>query len=307
MKRLLFVLANGFILFFYSEPLFWSRPRPEDTLLDWFWTWLAYSLLAFVFLTAVRYFRVNSLPALFIAGGLFGWLAEGVIVQTMYDNFPWQLSWTGLAWHALISVLFGWHYLPRAFRNGQTARTALIAALAGLAWGFWAVNWWVEEPARVAAPLEFGLYALAFVSCLVGAYWLREKLAAHAAMPRWTIGTILALFALYFVFVAVPAQPLALIVFPPALLLVLLTLRRHRQGAPESSLLDQPERGELLQVLPVLLMPLAAVAVYSLFYFLDWRIQSNWVVALVTTPAGAIAFTWSVVAIWRRKIPEKIN
>jgi hypothetical protein len=307
MRRLLFVLANGFILFFYSEPLFWSRPRPEDSLLDWFWTWLAYSLLAFVFLTAVRSFRVSSLPALFIAGGLFGWLAEGVVVQTMYDNFPWQLSWTGLAWHALISVMFGWYYLPRAIRQGNTRKTVFFVSLAGLIWGYWAVNWWVEEPAQIATPLEFGLYAFAFVSCLVSAYWLREKLAAHAAMPRWAIGTILALFTLYFAFVTVPAQPLALIIFPLAVLVVLLTLRRHRQDTPESSLLDHPEHGNILQILPVLLMPLFATTVYSLFYLLNWRIQSNWVVALATTPAGAIAFVWSVASIWRKKSPEKIN
>jgi hypothetical protein len=107
--------------------------------------------------------------------------------------------------------------------------------------------------------------------------------------------------------VTVPAQPLALIIFPLAVLVVLLTLRRHRQSAPDSSLLDHSESGKFLQIVPVMLMPLAATVVYGLFYWLDWRIQSNWAVALITTPAGAIAFVWSVVSIWRKKSPENIN
>ena len=112
-QRLAVVLATGYILFFYSERLFWSFPRPGDTFADLLLTWVVYSLLAWVFLLLVRQCRIAAFPALFLAGAVFGWLAEGVVVDTMYGNkdnpFPASISFTGLAWHALISVGVGWY------------------------------------------------------------------------------------------------------------------------------------------------------------------------------------------------------
>ncbi|MBM3122703.1 MAG: hypothetical protein FJZ97_11065, partial [Chloroflexi bacterium] len=110
-RSLLLSLTTGYVLMFFSEHMFWAQARPGDTLGNWASTWLAYSLLAFVFLTAVWHYRVGSLAGLFVAGSLVGWLGEGVLVQTLYDQFPLQISWTGLAWHALISVCLGWYHL----------------------------------------------------------------------------------------------------------------------------------------------------------------------------------------------------
>lgn len=97
LRSLILSLSTGSILLFFSEHLFWARARPGDSLGNWVQTWLAYSLLAFVFLAAVRHFRIRSLESLFLGGALVGWLGEGVLVQTLYDHFPLQISWTGLA------------------------------------------------------------------------------------------------------------------------------------------------------------------------------------------------------------------
>jgi hypothetical protein len=48
-KRLISVLACGYILMFYSEHVFWAHVRPTDTLLGYVAMWLLYSLLAFAF------------------------------------------------------------------------------------------------------------------------------------------------------------------------------------------------------------------------------------------------------------------
>ena len=53
-RKLVVVLATGYILFFYSERMFWSFLRPGDTLTDLLLTWVVYSLLAWVFLLLVR-------------------------------------------------------------------------------------------------------------------------------------------------------------------------------------------------------------------------------------------------------------
>ena len=72
LRSLVLSLSTGSILLFFSEHLFWARARPGDSLGNWAQAWLAYSLLAFIFLSAVRHFRVRSLEALFLAGALVG-------------------------------------------------------------------------------------------------------------------------------------------------------------------------------------------------------------------------------------------
>jgi hypothetical protein len=82
-QKLIVVLATGYILFFYSERVFWSFLRPGDKWTDLVLGWLVYSLLAWVFRLVVRQCRVAGFPALFLAGAIFGWLAEGVVVDTL--------------------------------------------------------------------------------------------------------------------------------------------------------------------------------------------------------------------------------
>jgi hypothetical protein len=80
------VLANGYILFFFSERVFWSFWRASDSLRDFVITWLVYCLLGWIFLDLVRRFRVASFAPLFLCGAVFGWVGEGVVVDTLYGN-----------------------------------------------------------------------------------------------------------------------------------------------------------------------------------------------------------------------------
>ena len=103
-KNIFLVLSTGYIFVYFSEHLFWARIRPEDSLKNWTSAWMAYSLMAFVFLAIVSHFNIKNIWALFLAGAVFGWLAEGVVVQTTYEMLPLSISFTGLAWHALLTV-----------------------------------------------------------------------------------------------------------------------------------------------------------------------------------------------------------
>lgn len=108
-KRLLATLSLGYILYFYSELAFWSRWKADDTIIGGaLMTWLIYSVLAFFVLLMAEHFKADSpYPVFLVGGAVFGWLVEGVIVQEAYKAFPFQLVWTPLAWHALISMLLG--------------------------------------------------------------------------------------------------------------------------------------------------------------------------------------------------------
>jgi len=68
LRHLANILATGYILMFYSELMFWARLRPGDSLPNWVYTWLAYSLLGFVMLILVVRFHIRSIWAVFLAG-----------------------------------------------------------------------------------------------------------------------------------------------------------------------------------------------------------------------------------------------
>ena len=127
-QKVLFILANGYILLFFSEMMFWGHMALKDLPM----TLLAYSMIGFVFLTAVTHFRIQEKWGLFLAGALFGWLAEGVLVQTTYEGLPLSLSLTGLSWHALLTIWLGWYWLPNAIRQGSAWQVVQRAGATGV-------------------------------------------------------------------------------------------------------------------------------------------------------------------------------
>ncbi len=309
-KQLLGVLTTGYILFFFSELVFWARVQTTDTFPNWISTWLAYSLLAFVFLTIVARFRVHTVWALFLAGAVFGWMTEGIVVQTAYEDLPLSLSFTGLAWHALISVWVGWYAVRRALFSGLKA-TLLVSAIIGFAYGLWAISWWVEPGEIPASPIEFAQYAILSTLLLIFAYWVHDRTVPLYFKPNHALEIAAGiLFFLYFAFIAIPAAPWAAAILPVLLLLVYLALRRNQRRETRTPLhqcfsrTDQPWR-----YLGLLAMPLVAALVYAAAYALGVRWPTNILLYLITTPAGFILFIISLVKVWRMKtaVNEKYN
>ncbi len=73
------VLANGYILFFFSERVFWCFWRPGDNVREFLLTWFVYCLLGWIFLLVVRRYLIASFPPRFLAGAVFGWVGEGKV------------------------------------------------------------------------------------------------------------------------------------------------------------------------------------------------------------------------------------
>jgi len=299
LRSALLSLSTGYVLMFFSEHLFWAQARPGDTLGNWASTWLAYSLLAFVFLTAVWYFRVGSLAGLFVAGSLVGWLGEGVLVQTLYDQFPLQISWTGLAWHALISVCLGWYGLRQALAVPAWKRSAALCLGLGLFWGLWAIFWWVEEPAMQASVADFAAFSFATTALLGLSLWLYARAAPSSFRPsRPAVIAALAVLLVIFSLGTVPLAPISIIVLPALLGIVLVALARNRLRHGQQAalpILGQPPLS-LRSLLPLVLVPLAATLIYAAAMALDLRWNTNWLVYLVTMPAGFVLFG---IAWWR--------
>lgn len=303
-RSLVLSLSTGYVLMFFSEHLFWARPRPGDTLDNGAATWLAYSLLAFVFLTAVRRYRVRSLDALFLAGALVGWLGEGVLVQTLYDVFPLQISWTGLAWHSLISVCIGWYGLRRALAAPGIGRGAGWCLGLGAFWGLWSIFWRVDEP-EVHVPVStVAAFAFLTTAILALSLWVYEKCDPGAFHPS-RLSMALALGALLMVFIlgTLPVAPLAIVILPILLALVCAALSRNRTCEMEPGMLALPDSRQLrpTALLTLAVMPVTATLIHAAALAFDLRWQTNWVVYLVTMPAGFFLFGVAWIRLMRRK------
>jgi len=310
-KKLILVLSTGYILMFYSELIFWSRYRPEeDSIGGYLMTWLVYSFISFAFLTAVNVFKVRSIWAVFLCGALYGWLTEGVIVGTMYnyEAFPFYISWTGLAWHALISVLFGFYYVRKVLLKNSPFKTVCLAGAIGLFWGLWAVFWWVEEPGTSPGLLGFALFAFSSSLPLIVAYWLCERLSDTSFSQRkWELYVVTLLFVSYFLFLTLPAAPVAALVLPPLMLLLYLSLSRNRRVETRSNVLESLAGSVRLQnYLFLWFAPFVAVVVYGILHFLNVKVHTNIFVAVITTPIGAILFVISVVMVFKTR-PQKYS
>lgn len=289
--RIAYTFLTGYTLTFYSEWMFWSgRPPSETFFLEAIPTWIAYSFITFLFLTVVTYFRVQSIWAVFLSGAIYGWLLEGVLVQTMYDAFPIQISFTGLSWHALFSIVFGWWWLPRRLRAG---RALLPCLLFGLGLGLWSIGWWLEPDVAVAPLESVFVYNLLFGLLLVPAYVLWSRFDLNQFRPsRIEIAGALMLLVTYFVLVTVPTQPLSLLALPPLLGLVLWALWKIRQRSgdiyfPAGSITFK-------QALPLLLIPVTASLVYAFALTIGLTLPTLQILYWITMPLGFLALIVSL-------------
>jgi hypothetical protein len=302
-KSSLLVLGTGYILLYFSEHLFWGRARPEDSLGEWAVTWMVYSLLGFIFLHLIAHFKVGNLWALFLAGAIFGWMTEGLVVQTAYESLPLSISFTGLAWHALVSVWIGWYAVQRCLHSPGLRSTFGLAALIGVFFGVWAITWWVEPDGGVAPPGEFAIFIFSTTLLLIAAYRLAGWSASAGFDPsRWAIGLVYGLFALYFLFVTLPAAPVAGFVLPLLLGLAGLGLLRFR-GRTEGVSFIAFFQGRIpaRNLLGLLAIPAASTLIYWLAHELGLRWHTNWILYLITTPLGFILFGASLYKAWQNK------
>lgn len=301
-KNILLVLSTGYIFVYFSEHLFWARVRPDDSLKNWISAWIAYSLLAYVFLALVAHFKIKTIWPLFLAGAAFGWLAEGLVVQTTYDMLPLSISFTGLAWHALITVWIGWYAAQKSFHSPASFPTWKLAAMIGIFYGLWAITWWTEPDGGVSSLAEFAAYSLVTTTLVMAAYWLANWGASEPFHPnRWVTIFISGLFALYFIFVAVPAAPIAILILPILLGLVTFGLKNSQEPEADSLLDTFSGRVPFWNFFSMLALPATSIVIYALALSLNLQWHTNWILYLITTPLGFILFGISLYKSWRAK------
>jgi hypothetical protein len=315
-RRLVFLLLSTAVLIFFSEKVYWYTDGYafRDLL-------LGYALPAFVLLWAVQTFRVRQLASLFLCAALYGLLVEGVLVGVIYEGglFGWfNISYTPLAWHAPLSVIFGWYLLRRWLVEGKIRQLLIGCAAVGLFWGLWSAVFWLPEStadaaARNAAVIgfypaaDFALRALVFTAVLALAHGL---LGLGGWQPefrpsRIEAGLVLLILIVFFAVGIVPQYPYALLKLPVLLAIILLALNRNRQTERGPTVLEQLA-GPVppLRLLTLFAMPLAASAVYAVVAWL--RPPDDLIQTLIAFPgimiptfAGLLFFVLALVYTFR--------
>jgi len=308
LRQVSLLLGTGYILYFFSEAMFWSQLRPDEGLIDRPLSCVLYAYLGYLVLVVLRYFRIRDISGLFLAGAAYGWIDEGVFAMTLFGDpsmpFPYTISWTGLAWHAPISVVLGWHAMGIALRRTVLGPAAWLSLGFGVFWGVWAYGWRFETPPVAANPVAFLSQALAATALLAAAY-----VAVAAGRPDGfrpsRAGLVLAGLVLFGFLgvVTVPNVPLALLVLPPLAGMLFLLLHRHRRAESVTGMeilaqhAAMPRPGNLAMLA---LMPLAATVVYALLGESEWSLNMLPVIGMLATLAGATLFVLAAVRTLRR-------
>ncbi|MEL6914155.1 MAG: hypothetical protein AAFP13_06605 [Pseudomonadota bacterium] len=157
---------------------------------------LFYLLPAAAFLALARLRPLEYWWQAVLAGGITGWVIEGVVVPAVYEAPPVSFLWTSLAWHAPVDVALGLWVLPRLLR-ADARRWSLVATLllAGTGAGVWAL--WTTgmqaEALNLSASELAKIYAVATPLLAAGALAWAAWSAEVARLPLWAAWSVLGL------------------------------------------------------------------------------------------------------------------
>ncbi|MGV3491027.1 MAG: hypothetical protein ACO1OG_06855 [Devosia sp.] len=185
-------LALGAIAVWGSELLFWSAPTAPLGVFDLPLMLLAYGLASAAALSAVFLTRAQGLPAAFLGGCIMGWLVEGVVVATAYDAFPYQLVWTPMSWHGLLTgaaLVAGWRWSV----TSPLRMAVFIACLTAFGTS-WALYWPLERTSMPGLP-ETATYLVGLGFLVPAGQILLDRLGPLERPPTWVIAIAPGLFA----------------------------------------------------------------------------------------------------------------
>lgn len=300
MRTISLVAGCGFILYFWSEIVFWSFPRPGDGALAIVGGWLLYSSAALLVLSIAQRLRVTGIWSILLLGAIFGWLVEGVYAMTLFGTggipFPLTLSWTGLAWHAPLSMAIGLFWLRYTLQLPRAGPGAALSSCLGLFWGFWAHGWSLETPPLSVQPSVFFAYC-ALATAVLGAAQLAVNYgtADRFNPTNLTVSAAAAFPTLYFCGVTVPAVAWSPFVIPPLFGLILYAMHRAEpQPSSRTSLQSLAKSVPLRNLARLIPLPAAAALTYAALGLLPQPFPSLQIVAVAAGLGGALAFAVSL-------------
>ncbi|MCA9011711.1 MAG: hypothetical protein KDB01_18285 [Planctomycetaceae bacterium] len=310
-RQLMYVLANGFVLFFFSERLFWTVFGADATLSDLIMTWLAYSAVAYLFLGACWWLRVGDFAAVFLAGALFGWLLEGGIAPTLYGTepsspFPLSLIWTAVAWHATLSVWLGWYRLGSALREGRNREVVGLSLFFGVFWGMWGMFPWQETPPVQTTEDVFLFHAVSMTSLLGCAYCLANRLQRKRHFKPAPAGLLIAaaVWGVFWLQIAITIGWMVPVILCSLLLLVIIPLWRSRLSRiTQLALAAHGLRTPWFSYLLLIILPAVATMTYVLGVNIGMtQFPVAYVMLWLSTGIGIVLLSSAFIKVCRRSV-----
>ncbi|MEE4276378.1 MAG: hypothetical protein V2J16_10990 [Thermoleophilia bacterium] len=276
-------LCLGWIAVAVSENLFWTVPPPGVTAPGLVVTWLVYALAAAAGLSAVLMTGASGLRAAFLGGAVLGYAVEGALVGTIYEAFPFQLVWTPLAWHALLS---GGLYVGLArtpLRPGAAVAVWSGAALLALA----VALYWPTERAALPGRGTLALYLVLPMALAVLAHRALDRLLPLDLPTRGVLLAAPALLVAVWAVGTVRDPSVLRLALWPCLALVLWGLARRASGAVWGGHL--PPWQAALPLFPPVAVTLFAPPLWAAL----GPQATNVVVALTTGPVALGLLLWA--------------
>ena len=290
LRYVLAAAALGAIAYFGSEALFWVFPPAGAGVGELALTVLAYALASACVLSALILTGASGLAGMFLAGALLGFLIEGVIVGTMYDAFPFQLVWTPLAWHALITGL-GVVVLPRFMAQRALWQHAVAMVALGAVGGLMALYWLLERSDLPGSTAIFA-YLTGFGAMAVAGHMALDRLETLPRPPNRVLWVTPGLaLILWLAESAADPRPQRL-ALPLMVGLTLWAMRRL------SGRLTFGPPAPVLRHALFLLAPLTAALIATLARNTA-GFAANEVVAVIAVPLGLALWLWSLWRGWR--------
>lgn len=178
-KRLLVIPAFGAVLVSFSE--FWFYPVTEEV--SHVGILVAYGLLGYLFLVVLERFRVSNWAGFIVASALLGFLIEGVPVPVVYSAPPFTIVWTSMAWHGLLTLFVGWVAFKHVMLKGSPWQVIAFGSVLGMGLGLWNSYMWhaVEDESTGSVSFDWEMSGEFAKQCLTG-YGL--FVSGHAVFER---------------------------------------------------------------------------------------------------------------------------
>jgi len=304
MRRLSVVFGSALILMFFSEFYFLNEEpvlslltqTPSATLASLSELTVYYALFAYLFLATLSVFKVRRWRGLFLAGCVFGWATEGLIIPLVYEAVPFSLIFPSVSWHAVVDVLVGWYLVRRVMRLNRLFISGLMFIILGLVWGIWATWFWGEAGVLAPLPPLVFLYFVVVVTFVwvLGMLLLDRFSVDDFEPPKWELMAILGISVVLFIITGIAFIPLP-IVLAVLWIVTLLALRCNARQVTTQDVLGALHETEPAwwNYLLVGLTPLIAASIYPLFYFNGVGLPTEEVTFYLLL-AGTLGLFWAL-------------
>lgn len=278
LRRFLGLYGSAVVLMFFSEMFFLNegpvidaiaklQGNPLSVVLYLAEFSLFYCFFAYVMLYVIDRYAVRTVMGIFLAGALFGWMAEAIIVPIAYEAVPVSLIWPSVSWHGLVDVVFGWYMVRTVMRLNRPLLSVGMFIVLGVIWGGWATWFWAEpDVLQPVIPGEFMLFTFATSLWWIGGMILADAAGWVAFTPgKWERRIVFGGLGLFFILMAVPYLPFSL-ALPPLIWLTVRALSRQPETDVDRLRFLREDRPARWQYLLAILTPIVASAVYPIFY-----------------------------------------